>query len=288
MSGKASQPASSFHDVNGTRIHVTEFGHGPPLVLLHGWPETSATWRPVMDPLSRAGYRVIAPDLRGLGESRHDTTGYEKDNQAQDLAQLLDALGCEPPVALVGHDIGGMVAFAFTRRYPHRVSHLALAELALPGLGLEEAMDVARGGRWHFGFFMTPEVPELLITGKEEAFFGWWFRALGHNPAAWDPDRITTFVRAYRGAAALHAGFAHYRTLLDDGTVNRAWAAAGGSLPMPVLALGGEHSTGDQLGQALQPVCLQLRSAILPGSGHFLSAERPAELAECLDAFLHT
>lgn len=287
MMTDTASPASTSYAVNGTRIHVTELGAGPPLVLLHGWPETSATWRPVLDPLSRAGYRVIAPDLRGLGASRRETAGYEKENQAEDLARLLDALGCDSPVVLVGHDIGGMVAFAFARLYPHRVAHLALAELALPGMGLEEAMDVASGGRWHFGFFMTPEVPELLIEGKEEAFFGWWFRALGHDPAAWQADRIATFVRAYHGADALRAGFAHYRTLLDDGIANRAWVDAGGTLPMPVLALGGEYGAGDRLGRALQPVCPRLSSVVLPGSGHFLSEERPADLVGQLFAFLH-
>lgn len=286
MTTEVIAPTHSVHDVNGTRMHVTELGTGPPLVLLHGWPETSATWRHVMGPLSEAGYRVIAPDLRGLGKSRREATGYDKENQAEDLAHLLDALGCDRRVALVGHDIGGMVAFAFARRHPDRVSHLVLAELALPGLGLERAMDVAAGGRWHFGFFMTPQVPELLIEGKEDAFFEWWFRSLGSDPAAWQPDRVAGVVEAYRGVESLHAGFAHYRTLFTDSIANRAWADAGHLLTMPVLAVGGEYGAGDRLGTALGTVCHRLSSVVITGSGHFLSAERPREFVEQLLAFL--
>lgn len=286
MTNKPDRPVRSIHEVNGTRIQVAELGSGHPLVLLHGWPETSASWRHVMAPLSGAGFRVIAPDLRGLGESRRDPAGYNKENQAEDLAQLLDVLGCDGPVALVGHDIGGMVAFAFARLHPDRISHLVLTELALPGLGLEQAMNVAAGGRWHFGFFMTPEVPELLLDGKEEDFFNWWFRALGRDPAAWHPDHIAAVVASYRGTESLRAGFAHYRTLLDDGIANRKWVDAGHLLTMPVLTIAGEYGGGHQLGPALKPICRHLNSVVLQGSGHFLSEERPRELVTHLRTFL--
>lgn len=286
MTNKRDRPVRSIHEVNGTRIQVAELGSGHPLVLLHGWPETSASWRHVMAPLSGAGFRVIAPDLRGLGESRRDPAGYNKENQAEDLAQLLDVLGCDGPVALVGHDIGGMVAFAFARLHPDRISHLVLTELALPGLGLEQAMNVAAGGRWHFGFFMTSEVPELLLDGKEEDFFNWWFRALGSDPAAWHPDHVAAVVESYRGTESLRAGFAHYRTLLDDGIANRAWVDDGHLLTMPVLTIAGEYGGGHQLGPALKPICRHLNSVVLQGSGHFLSEERPRELVTHLRTFL--
>lgn len=132
---------------------------------------------------------------------------------------------------------------------------------------------------------MTPEVPELLISGSEEVFFDWWFRDLGHDPAAWSADRIAAFVRAYRGTESLRAGFAHYRTLLADGAANRAWLDAGNKLSMPVLAVGGEYGIGDRLGRALGAVCRDPHSAVLPDSGHFLSEERPHELVEHLLAF---
>lgn len=264
--------------VHGTHLSFLMGGHGPAVVLLHGWPQTSHAWRLVMGPLASQGYTVVVPDLRGTGRSEHAAHGYGKDDQAEDVRQLLVHLDLGPEVTLVGHDIGGMVAFAFARRHPEEVRHLALIDLALPGLGLEQAMDVARGGLFHFGLFMTPEVPEMLFEGHERAFFDWWFRRLGADPIAYAPEAIDDATRAYGGREALGCGFAHYRTLIEDGRVNRAWVDDGGTLAMPVLALGGEHSAGTRPREALVGVASDLHGGSVAGSGHFVSEERPAEL----------
>lgn len=284
------QPPPGFEtcrvDVTGTRLSVTVGGRGEPLLLLHGWPQTSNAWRRVVAPLAAQGYQVIVPDLRGLGASERATDGYAKDDQAEDMRQLLEGLGVTVPVRLVGHDIGGMVAFSFARLHPDRVARLALIELAVPGYGLEQAMDVAHAGLFHFGLFMTAEVPELLLQGHERAFFDWWFQRMAADEAGRTPAAVDDAVTAYSGHDSLRCGFEHYRTLLADGRTNRAWGAAGGTLRMPVLAVGAEHGTGSRLAEWIRPIAPHSQTLVVAGSGHFVPEERPAELLAALTPFL--
>ncbi|MFJ8186558.1 alpha/beta fold hydrolase [Streptomyces sp. NPDC096105] len=259
---------------------------GEPVLLLHGWPQTWRSWRHLMRPLADQGYTVIAPDLRGTGDSAHAEGGYSKDNQAKDMRQLLAALGVTGPVRLVGHDIGGMVAFSYARLFPQEVRRLALVELAVPGFGLERAMNPAGGGSFHFGLFMTNEVPELLFEGSERPFFQWWFPRLSAAEGVFTPEEIDAVTASYRGRQALRAGFGHYRTLLEDGRTNSAWADAGGRLDMPLLAVGGEHNVGTGLADGLRHIAPHVRPSVIEGSGHFPPEERPAALLEELTAFL--
>ncbi|WP_413810930.1 alpha/beta fold hydrolase [Streptomyces sp. OE57] len=271
---------------NGTRLHAVVGGSGAPVLLLPGWPQTWRAWRHLMPALAAHGYRVVAPDLRGMGASSRPPSGYDKDTQAEDMRELLAQLGIHGGVRVVGHDIGGMVAFAYARRHPEEVELLVLVELALPGFGLEQAMDVASGGLFHFGLFMTEELPELLLEGRESEFLTWWFNWLSAVPEAFPPEEVATVASSYRGYEALRAGFGHYRTLLEDGRVNRAWRETGATLPMPVLAVGGEHSTGSRLADSLNTAAPHLTGAVIPGSGHFVPEERPDTFARELLPFL--
>jgi pimeloyl-ACP methyl ester carboxylesterase len=189
---------------NGTRLHAVVGGSGEPVLLLHGRPQTWRAWRHLMPALAAHGYRVVAPDLRGTGASDRPPSGYDKDTQTQDMRELLAQLGIHSGVRIVGHDIGGMVAFAYARRHPEEVEHLVLVELALPGLGLEQAMDVASGGLFHFGLFMTEELPELLLEGRESDFLTWWFDWLSAVPGTFPPEEIATVASSYRGADTKH------------------------------------------------------------------------------------
>lgn len=276
------------HDatVRGTRYSYLLGGSGDPLVLLHGWPQTSAAWRRVLPALAAAGYRVLAPDLRGTGESERAPGGYGKDEQAEDVRQLVEAAGLGREIRLVGHDVGGMVAFSYTRLHPDEVSRLVLLELAVPGFGLEEAMDVAKGGLWHFGLFMTPEVPELLFQGHERDFFAWWYAGLTANEDAFPSADLDAMAAAYTGREALHAGFQHYRTLLADGEANAAWRTAGGRLAMPVLAMGGEQAVGTRLADSMRVAAPHLIPAVVAGSGHFIPEEQPEAFLRVLLPFL--
>jgi pimeloyl-ACP methyl ester carboxylesterase len=276
------------HDaiVNGTRLSYLIGGTGEPVVFLHGWPQTARSWRLILPSLAAQGYTVIAPDLRGTGQSARAEDGYQKDNQAEDMRQLLRVLGLGPRVRVVGHDIGGMIAFSWAKKYPQEVERLVLMELAVPGFGLEQAMNVAGGGRWHFGFFMTPEVPELLIAGKEREFFTWWFTHLSGHPGAFGPDEIDAAAADYGGRESLRAGFGHYRTLLDDGAANRAWYDSGGRLTMPVLAVGGERAVGNRLAEQIRPAASRVMAHVVPDAGHFVAEEHPGDLTRVLPRFL--
>lgn len=147
-------------------------------------------------------------------------------------------------------------------------------------------MDVAHGGRWHFGFFMEPDVPEMLIAGHETEFFPWWFRSQGGSADSLPAEAVATYRDAYTGRDALRAGFGHYRTLLDDGTVNDSWAKAGGRLPMPVLAVGGDRSAGSHLAASLRDVAPILTASVVQGAGHFVVEQQPERFLGELDQFL--
>lgn len=264
------QPPPGFEtrrvDVTGTRLSVTVGGRGEPLLLLHGWPQTSNAWRSVVAPLAAQGYQVIVPDLRGLGASERATDGYAKDDQAEDMRQLLEGLGVTVPVRLVGHDIGGMVAFSFARLHPDRVARLALIELAVPGYGLEQAMDVAHAGLFHFGLFMTPRCRSCCCrdTNAPSSTGGsseWpQMRPAGPRLPSTTPSPPTAATTASAAASSTTA------RSLADGRTNRAWGAAGGTLRMPVLAVGAEHGTGSRLAEGIRPIAPTAKRSSWPAA----------------------
>ena len=289
MTGTAALPPGSrreTHAVDGARITTLVSGEGPPLVLLHGWPQTSRAWHRVVPALAAAGYTVIAPDLPGLGESDALPGGYAKDAVVEALRTVVRNVVGAAALRVVGHDIGGMVAFSWARRHPDEVVRLAVVDTALPGLGLEEVMNVARGGRWHHGFFMTPEVPAMLVAGTEDEFFGWWFTRLAANHEAFPPTEVAATTATYRGRSALDRSFGHYRALLEDGRVNATWLESGGQLPMPVAAVGGELSLGERVAHDLKPAAPDLRPIVVDGAGHFVAEEQPGRFVEHLLPFL--
>ncbi|GAA2513643.1 alpha/beta fold hydrolase [Winogradskya humida] len=192
-------------DTNGTTLSVAVGGDGPTMVLLHGWPQTGHAWRHVMGQLAER-YTVVVPDLRGAGASALADHGYRKTNQAQDMRGVLQHLGLSGPSVVVGHDIGAMVAFSWAAAHPDDVAALVLLDVLLPGLGLEEAMDVANGGMWHFGFFMQPRLPEMLFDGHELEFFTATFTAIS-NPGTFSDEDLAYYARAYRGRERLAGGF---------------------------------------------------------------------------------
>jgi pimeloyl-ACP methyl ester carboxylesterase len=158
--------AHAYAQVNGTRIHYVIGGEGPAVVLLHGWPYTWALWRNLMPALASEGFTVIAPDLRGIGDSDRPDDGYSKVNVAMDIHALARELGFDS-INLVGMDIGAMVAFAYAASFPDDVHRLVLAESVIPGFGLEELMNPATGGHWHFGFFQQVKTAAMLVSGHE-------------------------------------------------------------------------------------------------------------------------
>jgi pimeloyl-ACP methyl ester carboxylesterase len=269
-------------DVNGTRLHVVVAGEGPAVVLLHGWPYTWTAWRRLIPPLAAAGFTVIAPDLRGTGDSAKPADGYDKRNVARDVHELVGALGFAD-IALVGMDIGAMVAYAYAADHGAGVRRLVLAESVLPGLGLEELMNPATGGFWHFGFHMQVDVAELLTAGKEAAYLGPMWTMGSATDALGDAEQAE-LLRAYSAPGGMRGGFQHYATLVADGAANRADAGAG--LAMPVLVLNGERGLPQgPLLSGVRQVATDVRADVVPGSGHLIGLDNPEWVADRLARF---
>jgi len=173
-------------DVGGTRVRyfVAGLDSSPAMVLIHGYPEMAISWRKTISPLVEAGFYLVMPDLRGAGGSGRPKGGYDKSTLSDDIRHILDDIGIETPAAIVGHDIGAMVAYAFARRFPTRTSRIAILDSIIPGTKVFE--DVVRDGRkvWHFHFHQAPDVPEALRAFLE--IHGWAFlRSMRLPMAIW-------------------------------------------------------------------------------------------------------
>jgi pimeloyl-ACP methyl ester carboxylesterase len=201
---------SRYSKLSQVKLHYLEEGDGDVVVLLHGWPHTSYSWRHVIPRLSLK-YRVIAPDMRGLGDSSRPAVGYDNGTVAGDVIELLDSHGVHE-FSLVGHDWGGPVAFAATLLARDRVKKLALVDTVLAGDG-RSAGSGQGGARWHHLFHRTPDLPEALTAGREAAYLAWFYDEYSERPGAVRPDDLAEYVRCYSQPGAMRCGFEYYRTL---------------------------------------------------------------------------
>ena len=269
-----------YADVNGTRLHYVSGGSGPAVVLLHGWPFTWVEWRTVMTLLADAGWSVIAPDLRGAGDSEITEGGYSKSNMAEDVHQLVHQLGHEQ-IRLVATDVGTMVAFSYALAQPNDLTHLVLSESLLPGFGMEEMMNPATGGYPHFSLHMNVELATMLTDGKEDKYIR---PMLGKQSASMTPEDITEAVSRYSRPGRMRAGFQHYGTLLADGAENREKFSA--PLSMPVLVLNGERGIPQKaLLDGVRRVSSKVESGLVPNSAHTIGIDNPSWVADRLLTF---
>ena len=218
-------------------LHCVSAGpvDGPALLLLHGWPQTWFMWRAVIGPLAKAGYRVIAADLTGLGDSSQPTAGgYDARSVAGDMAELMTALGHEC-FAVLAHDWGGPVAFQMAAQWPDRVR--AMVVLDVPVLG--DGGPVEHHARWHFGFHALPGLPEALTEGREDTYLRFFYAFGGARPDAIEEAAQAEYVRAYRQSGAMTAGFNYYRAVPQNIADNTAFRESGQRLAMPILVYGG-------------------------------------------------
>jgi pimeloyl-ACP methyl ester carboxylesterase len=266
-------------EVNGVHVHYVIGGQGEAVVLLHGFPQTWYEWHRVMPALA-AEYTVIAPDLRGLGESSRPASDYEAQNVAEDIHQLVQSLGFDT-INLVAHDIAGAPAYAYAVQYPQEVGRLVMIETLAPGFVADNGGDA--GKYWHMGFHMTPDLPELLIAGKERDYLKWFFNAFTANPDALTEDEIEQYVCAYSKNGAMHTAFEYYRAMPKAAEQNRR--NFNGKLEMPVLALGGELVMGDLPLNSLRLVAEDVRGGAILGSGHWVASERFDDLVQHLLTF---
>lgn len=231
---------SNHADLGDGLVHYLTAGEGEPLVLLHGIPQTSYEWRFVI-PLLADRFRIVAPDLRGLGDSSRAAHGFDKKTVAADVWRLLhDHLKIDS-FFLVGHDWGGPTAFALTCAHQEAVRRLAILDVAIPGDGADFSQN---GRRWHHALFRTPHLPEALLHEREHIYFDWLFDNYGYIPTSvTEADRLE-YLRTYRKPGAMSAMFGYYRALPQDAEDNKAFLAKNGKLRMPVLALGGDKAFG--------------------------------------------
>lgn len=262
-------------DVGGATMYAVTGGHGPAVVLLHGFPETWQTWRGVVASLA-AEHRVVVPDLLGVGCSSF-APRYDADAMADAVHAVVRAEGVSP-VAVVGHDTGGWAAFAYARSHRGEVSHLVLSGAVLPGFGLDRLLDTS-GGLPHLAFFGRPEAPESLISGHEREYFG---RFIGSETMA-RSGIVDVYAASYARPGRLTAALGQYRALHDDSAANVA--GAGAPLAMPTLALSG-GGRDPLVADSLRRVADRVAETAIPGAGHYVQEEWPDEVAAALAAFL--
>lgn len=273
-----------YAQVDDVRLHYVTGGpdDGELVVLLHGWPQTWYTWRHVMPVLAQEGYRVVAVDYRGAGESDKPLGGYDKASMAGDIRALVRQLGATR-IHLVGRDIGVMVAYAYAAQWPAEIVKLAMLDVPVPGTRIwDEAKARADPQIWHFGLHQQRDIAELLIAGKEHAYILDFYKKRTH--VALSNDDIAVYADAYAAPGALRAGFELYRAFPQDETQFRAFMKH--KLPMPVLALAGDMSNGAKELDMAKELALDVRGAVAPNTGHWLPDENPAFLThQLLDFF---
>jgi pimeloyl-ACP methyl ester carboxylesterase len=267
-------------------IHVVEGGPraAPAIVFLHGWPQCWAAFEGVMNELADTAH-VVAIDLPGIGESPRPPAHANKRSLAGVVAALIDRLELRD-VTLVGHDVGGMIVYAFLRAHPGAIARAAILDVAIPGIEPWSKV-LANPHVWHFGFHAVPELPEQMVHGREAAYFDFFFNAIAGSPDAIGPAARARYVRAYASVSALRTGFDWYRAFARDAEDNRA--TAGQPVDVPMLYVRGAKETGDPETYVRELRAAGLRRVqgeVIADSGHFLPDEQPAALARVLRRFV--
>jgi pimeloyl-ACP methyl ester carboxylesterase len=266
--------------VDGLKLHYTVGGHGPAVILLHGFAETSRMWTPIL-PVLGEKFTVIAPDLPGIGDSSIPANGINMKDAAISIHSLVRSLGIQK-ARVVGHDIGLMVAYAYAAQFPSEVEKLVVMDAFLPGVeGWEPIYN--NPSIWHFRF--NGPKPEALVAGREAIYFSffWDDLAADKNRSLPEPDR-KAYIEAYSRPGRMSAAWQYFvswpQTAKDFAELSRT------KLTMPVLSIGGEKSLGKELGQQMKLVATDIMVVVLPDTGHWILEERPKETTDALVKFL--
>jgi pimeloyl-ACP methyl ester carboxylesterase len=277
----AQAPQSRFADVNGVKLHYLIAGKGDPILLLHGYAETSRMWLPLIAKLA-SNHTVVAPDLRGFGQSSAPPDGYTKAAMARDIHALMVKLGY-PKVRLVGHDIGLMVAYAYAAQYPAEVDRIVLMDAFLPGVGDWKNVWLLRD-LWHFHFY--GKTPLALVTGRERIYLEHFWNDFAADPkkSLSEADR-KFYASEYARPGHMAAGMEVFRAFEKDAADFAGFAKT--SLPMPMLVLSGEKAGGNFLIEQGRLVAGNVEGVIVKGSGHWLMEEAPDQVIPKLVEFLN-
>ncbi len=266
---------------NGATIYVRAGGKGPAVVLLHGFGDTGDMWAPLAKVLIR-DHTVIVPDLRGMGYSSYPDAGYDKKTQATDIATVLDKLNVQK-AALVTHDIGNMVGYALAAQYPDRISKWVVIDAPLPGIGPWDEI-LKSPMLWHFNF-RGPDM-DRLVKGRERIYLDRFWNELSADPKAIDEATRRHYAKIYARPGAMHAAFEQFATFNTKDVVDNKAFLEKGKLTMPILALGGEKSFGDQQAAIMREVGSNVEGGIVKNSGHWIMEEQPDQTVALIRAFL--
>jgi len=274
----------SFHTqnikTNGTTLYVRVGGTGPAVVMLHGFADTGDMWAPAAPVLAK-DHIVIVPDLRGMGLSAHPDTGYTKKNQAADIAGVMDALHVQT-ADLVTHDIGNMVGYALAAQYPARITKWVVIDAPLPGIGDWDKIKQSPL-LWHFNFRGPDE--ERLVAGRERIYLDRFYDELSADPKKIGEATRNHYAKLYARPHAMHDAFEQFGAFNQDAIDNQALLAKG-KLTMPVLAVGGEKSSGTGEADIIRLVATNVTVGIVPNSGHWIMEENPKATTELIASFL--
>ena len=268
------------------RIHYRRMGAGRGMVLLHGYPQTGHMWRKVMPALAER-FTVVAPDLRGYGDSDRPATGYDKRTMAADIAEVIRALTLAP-VVLVGHDRGARVAHRFALDHPTLLTHLVLLDIA-PTYDVFMSVDhTSARARWHWFFHQVPDLPEALTAGREDVYLRHMYKASAYNPAAIEEEAVQEYLRCFRQPGAMRAGFEDYRAAatLD---LEHDRADRDKKIAVPTLVLWGawrSPQAADMVGVWKARCASTVAGHPVSGSGHFIPEEQPQAVIDAIGKFV--
>ena len=254
------------------------------ILLVHGFPQTWYQFRHVITPLADGGYTVVVPDYRGAGASGKPWEGYTKDVMARDLHTLVTSeFGIKDKIHLVGHDIGGMIVHAYAFRYPEGVASVCWGECPLLGSEFYHQRKHSMGG-WHYNFHNVPDLPELLVQGRERVYLKHFYDRLSQNPEAISNDDLGVFAEAYAQPGALRCGFNCYRAFEEDAVINAKWLEERGKIQLPCLSLWGGRSYQDEAGalSMLSDYYANVSYQGVKGSGHWIAEEKPKEFVKAI------
>lgn len=270
-------------NADGIALHYVTAGDGPPLVLIHGFPQTWHQWRHVIERLADR-FTIIAPDLRGIGASFGPASGYDKHTLASDVRAIVEHVCGARPALVVGHDMGSFVAFAYALRYRALVKGLMLVDAPPPGTTLFET-GKTQPRAWHIAFHCARDVAEMLVTGKEREYIAQFVASRIYDSAAISEKDLDLYATAYRAPGALRAAFEMYRSLERDAELNRAALAADGKLAMPVVAVTASVGRSEALRASLATeIASQVKVIAAERCGHWVSEERPDVLVDAITA----
>jgi pimeloyl-ACP methyl ester carboxylesterase len=267
-------------EIDGIKLHYLTAGHGPAVVLLHGYAETALMWKPIIPALAER-FTVIVPDLPGIGDSAIPTNGLDMNTAATRMHALVRSLGVEK-AEVVGHDIGLMVAYAYAAQFPAEVTKLVLMDAFLPGVG--DWQTIYNDPRnWHFRF--NGPTPEALVQGRERTYYEHYWNdfAADKNHSIPEADR-KIYAAAYARPGRMRAGWSYFVSFLQAAKDFAQLSQT--KLTMPVLSIGGEKASGEFLGEQVKLVATNARVIVLKNTGHWLMEEDYKETSEALLKFL--